>query len=175
MPGNDIASTLRTVVQHTYRKVIETTSVLNAEPVGEKSSSCAQEGCHISSFDFPLYVMNLPQRHDRKQHTERMLLQLSFSNVVFPNVTLSQDLNLSKALEEGLISETFSANLEQQFGERGARSYAANTLDQIQTIRSGETQLFAYAIVLCARLTIACYVPKRSRQGMNTSGSLRMT
>ena len=39
-------------------------------------------------FDFPVYVLNLPWRQDRRRHSASLLLRVGFSNFSFLVVTI---------------------------------------------------------------------------------------
>lgn len=85
-------------------------------------------------FDFPVFVMNLRSRSDRRQHTQCLLRSLGFTNVSFPTSTLASELNVEHAVQEGLISETLIHNLSStlDFGEKAALAYAANAIDMMR-------------------------------------------
>ncbi len=85
------------------------------------------------SFDFPVFVMNLPHRNDRRQSTEDLLHTLGFTHVNFPEVTLASAIDPDALVEDMSVSrEAIDAILSRKDKGPGAlRAYLANALDQV--------------------------------------------
>lgn len=71
---------------------------------GEAAGACDDGQALAHDFDFPVFVMNLPHRADRRRHTRRLLRNLGFSNVSFPAATRADDLDLSALIRAKTVS-----------------------------------------------------------------------
>lgn len=65
----------------------------------------------LYSFDFPVFVINLPSRPDRRAHTEELLASLGFSNVIFPPVRTAESLDIEEEVSYLLQSLLQSLHL----------------------------------------------------------------
>eukprot|EP00961_Rhodomonas_salina_P016482 221857-Rhodomonas_salina.1 len=71
-----------------YGEAVRATSRLNRDALDSCSDWDETLQPDNNNFDFPVFVMNLPSRGDRKQHTQCLLRSLGFRNVSFPTSTL---------------------------------------------------------------------------------------
>ena len=83
-------------------------------------------------FDFPVCVLNLPWRQDRRRHSASLLLRMGFSNVSFPAVTIKDEMNVARPQKLGLVAEDSLQTLVNEkhiSTEASAKAYLAHTLD----------------------------------------------
>lgn len=85
------------------------------------------------TFDFPVFVMNLPHRSDRRRSIEGLLQTLGFTHVIFPKITLASDIDLDALVQNQFVHiEAIDAILARKDKGPGAlRAYLANALDQV--------------------------------------------
>jgi hypothetical protein len=57
-----------------------------------------------NDFDFPVLVMNLRHRTDKRLHMERLLCELGFTNVSFPATTRADDLDIASLILAQAVS-----------------------------------------------------------------------
>jgi hypothetical protein len=111
-----------------YHSLVRSAMKLNLPPqLNEQAPPVNQ------SFDFPVFVMNLPHRNDRRRSTEGLLHTLGFTHVIFPNVTLASDIDPDALVENQFMKpEAIDAILDRKDKGPGAlRAYLANALDQV--------------------------------------------
>ncbi|EKX37960.1 hypothetical protein GUITHDRAFT_144640 [Guillardia theta CCMP2712] len=82
--------------------------------------------------DWPIFVMNLPHRHDRRSHMESLLRSAGFSNFFMFSNTPAQDIDISQLLRERKITKETIDDISSKFGGGAVRAYIANTLDQVE-------------------------------------------
>eukprot|EP00960_Hanusia_phi_P017804 524322-Hanusia_phi.AAC.1 len=74
-------------------------------------------------YDWPIYVMNLPHRHDRRSNTP------------------AHQINITDLLREKKVTQETVSDISRKFGEGAVRAYVANTLDQVNDGWSEQTCL----------------------------------
>eukprot|EP00961_Rhodomonas_salina_P191033 2577830-Rhodomonas_salina.3 len=103
------------------------------------------EGPVRFSLDFPTYVMNLPSRSDRRNHMERLLPALGFTDIRFPETTHKSQIDVEALLKEGKVERAAITEIEGMDGREAGqgklnitsvnagpvRAYLANALDQV--------------------------------------------
>jgi hypothetical protein len=112
-----------------YRSLVRSTMKLNLQQQ-PKVQAKISDG---PTFDFPVFVMNLPHRHDRRRNMEGLLRSLGFSHVIFPYVTLASAIDVASLVECGFVQKkAVDAILSRSDkGPRALPAYLANALDQV--------------------------------------------
>ena len=90
-------------------------------------------------FDFPVYVLNLPWRQDRRRHSASLLLRVGFSNFSFPVVTIKDEMDIGRLQKLGLVAEDSLQTLVNESHistEASAKAYLAHTLDVLAIVGS---------------------------------------
>ena len=90
-------------------------------------------------FDFPVYVLNLPWRQDRRGHSASLLLRMGFSNFSFPAVTIKDEMDVARLQKLGLVAEDSLQTLVNEkhiSTEASAKAYLAHTLDVLAIVGS---------------------------------------
>jgi hypothetical protein len=87
-----------------------------------------------NNFDFPVFVMNLHHRRDKRLHMERLLCDLGFSNVSFPTTTHADDLDIASLILAGVVAVEAVHGIIDRHGARALRPYIANAVDRIRTL-----------------------------------------
>jgi hypothetical protein len=101
-------------------------------------------------FDFPVYVLNLPWRQDRRRHAASLLLRLGFSNFSFPAVTIKDKMDVGHLQTLGLVTEDFIQTLVNEshiIHESSAKAYLAHTLDFLAIVGSARADGFEKFII----------------------------
>jgi predicted anti-sigma-YlaC factor YlaD len=101
-------------------------------------------------FDFPVYVLNLPWRQDRRRHAASLLLRLGFSNFSFPAVTIKDMMDVGHLQTLGLVKEDFIQTLVNESNishEASAKAYLAHTLDFLAIVGSARADGFEKFVI----------------------------
>mmetsp|Transcript_8882 Transcript_8882/g.14038 ORF Transcript_8882/g.14038 Transcript_8882/m.14038 type:complete len:456 (-) Transcript_8882:862-2229(-) len=91
----------------------------------------------VSQFDFPVAVMNLEHRKDRKVHSGRLLSSLAFRNVTFPKTLAARELDLESLVASGEVGTECAERISRDEGKGPASvaPYVAHALSQVMQIR----------------------------------------
>jgi hypothetical protein len=87
-----------------------------------------------NDFDFPVFVMNLQHRTDKRMHMKKLLCELGFSNVAFPTTTHADDLDISSLILSEAVSAQAITGIIGPHGVAALRPYVANTIDRVRTL-----------------------------------------
>jgi hypothetical protein len=101
-------------------------------------------------FDFPVFVLNLPWRQDRRRHAASLLLRLGFSNFSFPTVTIKDKMDVGHLQTLGLVTEDFIQTLVNETyisHEASAKAYLAHTLDFLAIVGSARADRFEKFVI----------------------------
>jgi len=131
-----------------YHSLVRSTMNLNLSPQPE--GQAPQISADQPPFDFPIFVMNLPYRSDRRRSTQALLRALGFDNVVFPNVTLASAIDPDALIRDRAVSpEAIHAiTTREDLGPGALHAYLANALDQVGVVRAAVEQgLHMFAIM----------------------------
>jgi hypothetical protein len=111
-----------------YHSLVRSAMKLNLPPQPNEQAPLVNQ-----TFDFPVFVMNLPHRNDRRRGTESLLQTLGFTYVIFPKVTLASDIDPDALVQDKFVSrEAINAILARKDkGPGSLRAYLANALDQV--------------------------------------------
>jgi hypothetical protein len=114
-----------------YHSIVRSTMKLNLSP--QPDGQTPQIAANQQTFDFPVFVMNLPHRSDRRRSTEDLLRTLGFEHVIFPNVTLASAIDPGALVQDHFVSpEAINSILSRSDKGPGAlHAYLANALDQV--------------------------------------------
>jgi hypothetical protein len=88
-------------------------------------------------FDFPVFVLNLAHREDRKTHMQRMLMSIGFSNISFLNSTPAEQIDVDSLLSNGVIFQSAAIAISKFSGPAAVGPYIAHALDRIDALRLG--------------------------------------
>jgi hypothetical protein len=88
---------------------------------------------------FPVFVMNVKHRTDKRRHMEALLRDLGFSNVSFPSTTLADDLDVASLISAGAVSEHAIQNIVGRHSAGALRPYIAIAVDRVRAIARGAT------------------------------------
>jgi hypothetical protein len=94
--------------------------------------TCEEPPAH--DFRFPVYVLNLRHRTDRRAHMERMLHSIGFSNLIFPNTTAAADLDIPEMLRQGRTTEAGLRRLRARLGPAAVRPHLAHALQYLDVL-----------------------------------------
>uniref|UniRef100_A0A7S0M6B3 Uncharacterized protein n=1 Tax=Cryptomonas curvata TaxID=233186 RepID=A0A7S0M6B3_9CRYP len=121
-----------------YHSIVRSAMKLNLPPQSDGQILSVNQ----QRFDFPVFVMNLPHRNDRRRSTEGLLSTLGFTNVIFPNVTLASAIDPDALVQDKFVSrKAIDAILARKDKGPGAlRAYLANALDQVDVVRAAVMQ-----------------------------------
>mmetsp|Transcript_17894 Transcript_17894/g.27670 ORF Transcript_17894/g.27670 Transcript_17894/m.27670 type:complete len:624 (+) Transcript_17894:263-2134(+) len=87
-------------------------------------------------FSWPISVVNLPKRRDRRMYMEAMLPLLGFQNFEFPHTIHKDEYNLKQLVAQGLVANEAKQNIWNQDSSHGpVLAYIANALGQLEIIR----------------------------------------
>jgi hypothetical protein len=89
------------------------------------------------AFDFPVFVMNLPHRRDKRRSTEALLRALGFARAAFPDATPAAAVDPDALVARGLVRRAAVDAIlaRRDKGPRALRAYLANALDQVSPAR----------------------------------------
>ena len=92
---------------------------------------------HPPRFEFPVFVMNLPHRRDRRRSTEALLRSMGFARAIFPNATPASAIDPDALVAQGRVRRTAVDAIlaRKDKGTPALRAYLANALDQVRTRR----------------------------------------
>ena len=84
-------------------------------------------------FDFPVFVMNLAHRADKRRSTAALLRSLGFARAVFPDATPASSIDPDALVERGLVRRAAVDAIlaRKDKGPPALRPYLANALDQV--------------------------------------------
>jgi hypothetical protein len=127
-----------------YRSLVRSTMQLNLQDERPQISN-DRPG---PTFDFPVFVMNLPRRHDRRRNLEVLLRSLGFSQIIFPNVTLASEIDVAALVENGFVQQkAVDAILAgRDKGPSALPAYLANALDQVGLMSLDSAMLLSHHI-----------------------------
>jgi hypothetical protein len=98
------------------------------------AASLCEDQILENDFDFPVFVTNLQDRPDRRRHIERLLCDLGFSNVSFPNTTHADDLDIASLIHNGTVSPQAIRDIIGRHGVGALRPYISTAVDRISTL-----------------------------------------
>jgi hypothetical protein len=87
-----------------------------------------------NDFDFPVFVMNLQDRPDKRRHMERLLCDLGFSNVSFPTTTHADDLDIASLIQTGTLSAQAIPAIIGRHGVGALRPYISTAVNRVRTL-----------------------------------------
>jgi hypothetical protein len=87
-----------------------------------------------NDFDFPVFVMNLQHRTDKRRHTEKLLCDLGFSNVSFPPTTRADDVDIAALVQAGVVSARAIPRIIGEHGPGALRPYVATAVDRVRAL-----------------------------------------
>ena len=92
----------------------------------------------FASFDFPAFVVNNPDRPDRRHHMRNFLYGLGFTNVSFPAGTSARDIDVGALVESGIVSSEAVTRISssKEKGTSAVAPYIANALAHLRAIRA---------------------------------------
>ena len=103
-------------------------SILNQQSETEIEYSLES---HISPIDFPIFVMNLPHRRDRRNSAQQQLTAAGFVNLSFPLTTHWKNATadvISRWMAEGMVFRRDSH-------PSATTPYEANAVDQLRAMK----------------------------------------
>jgi hypothetical protein len=92
----------------------------------------------VPEFTFPIFVMNNPSRPDRREHMERLLPDLGFTNFSFPPGIAAKDLDIPSLLASGSVHPDAVARISDcpYKGPSAVAPYLANAAAHAAAIRA---------------------------------------
>ena len=109
----------------------------------------------LHQFDFPLFVINLQRRFDRKQHIEVLLRSIGFTDIRFPTTTPAHSIDINGLLSNDDITIDAVESIVKHKGQGALHSYIAIALDHISAIVNCAANRWAFCAVMEDDLMLA--------------------